>query len=230
MRKVSGLCGDPSFDWLTVEYFSPLCEIAYEWAISYLKGSCSPYIEKVIVVPGVPLGADPSNLVPNNTATGGNSANYPLKQLVTPRYVDFKLPNTPANQFRPAKEFSILPDSVQQITPQTYDIRVRGDFLPQPLVNDDSVIEVHPNAGHALAFSIMALIGAERPNQAWAEYYGVESVKAWDEIASDLIRQQQRLPFRLGSPNRQGRAGFGWNLQGCVGWEWRSFNLLVKLV
>lgn len=227
--QVAGLCGDPNFDWLTPEYFSPLCNTAYQWALSYLKGTCSPYIRKRVLVPGVPLGVDESDLVPSSI-TSGNITTYPLKQLITPIVVDFRNSGQPTSQFRQARECIILPDTCQPITPSTYDIRVWGDFIPAPLTNDDSVIEIHPNGAHALAFTIMALIGAERPNAAWAEYYGVEGPKAWDEIASDLIRQQQHLPFRLGSPNRQGRRGFPYNFsQGCPVWEWRSFQLLMKI-
>lgn len=229
-RKVSGLCGDPFFDWLTPDYFSPLCETAYEWAIQYLKGTCSPYIRKRVLIPGVPLGGDESNLTPYNTATGGNTKVYPLKQLMTPIKVEFRQSGLPTSQFREARECIELPNGIQPIQPQTYDIRVWGDFLPMPLVNDDSVVEIHPNAGHALAFSIMALIGAERPNAAWVENYGVEGPKAWDEIASDLIRQQQHLPFRLGSPNRRGRTSYPFGfMQACPSWEWRSFQLLMNI-
>jgi hypothetical protein len=232
MGKVAALCGDPFFDWLTEEYFSPLCQTAYDMAIQNLEGTCAPYIEKVVVVPAVQLGVDENNLVTSGAKNQQGNQQYPLGRLVKPRYVDFKLPNTPANQFKPAKEFSILPDSVTQITAQTYDIRVRGDFLPAPLTTDDSILEIHPNAAHALAFSVMALIGAERPNDGWTQKFTPLAEAAWEQIADDLQRQQQRLTFRIGSPNRQGERGIctTWNLQGTVGWEWRSYGLYLKLL
>lgn len=233
LGQVTSLTGDMDHEYLEPDYFYPKLNTAYQNAINYLKGSCSPYIEKVIIIPGVPVGVDPSDLVPYNTATGGATALYPLDGLMEPRYVDYKLPGTHANQFRPAKEFRIMPDSVQQVTAQTYDIRVRGDFLPSPLVNESSRIELYPNCAHALAYSVMVLIGAEKPNEAWTEQFLPLAQSAWDLILADLVRQQQRLSFRLGAPNRQGRSGWGfypYSLQGCVGWEWTSFQLNVKMV
>ena len=229
--KVAALAGDPFKDWITPEYFLPLVDTAQSNAIQYLKNTCSPYIERIVIVPNVSVGVDPSNLVPFGvTSGGGQQKTYPLDGLVTPRDVDFKLPGTPANQFRPAKESNVLPDSVQQVTPQNYDIRVTGDFLPKPLTALDQIIEIHPNAAFALAYSVMALIGAERGNQGWIGEYGPQAKNAWDDIAADLVRQQQHLTFRIGSPNRQGRSGWAWNLQGCMGWNWRSYGLYVQLI
>ena len=216
-------------DWLNDEYLSPKCQTAYEQAIMYLEGSCSPYIERVVEIPSVPVGVDPNNLVP--FASGPNV--YPLSSLVEPRLIDFKPANSPQNQYKPVKECQVLPDTPGQVTQGLFDIRVRGDFRPAPLTTNDSVVELHPLAAHALAYSIAALIGMERPNQAWVENYGKQAQAAWDEIARKLSQQQQHLTFRLGSPNRGGnRQGMGWNynLQGNMGWEWRSYGLYVKLI
>lgn len=228
MGLVSGLVGDPSYDWLTPEYFSPLCQIAYDAALQYISGTCSPYIEKVVLVPGVNVGTDENDLV--TSAIPDNK--YPLDGLILPRYIDFKPAGSPACKFRPVQECTVLPDPSQEVTPGSYDIRVRGDFLPDKLTQDTSIIRIHPNAAHALAFSVGALIGAERPNDGWSEKYGALAQSSWDEIASALERQQQHLTFRIGSPNRQNRNGTGYNLnlQSNMGWEWRSFGLYLKLI
>lgn len=232
MGKVAGLVGDAYFDWLTEEYFSPLCNQAYEQAIMYLEGTCSPFIEKVVIVPAVTIGVDDSNLVPYGVKSGGGQiTTYPLNELVEPRYVDFR-PTGGTQNWKPVKECTILPDAPTQVTPGTFDIRVRGDFRPAPLTTDDSIIEIHPLASHALAFSIGALIGMERPNEGWVENYGTQAKDAWDRIASKLVTQQQRLPFRLGSPNRGGQSQrrSGFNLQSNMGFEWRSFGLYLQLI
>ena len=231
--QVSGLVGDPYFDWLTPEYFAPFCQTAYEMAIIYLEGACSPNIEKVIVVPNVPVGVDENDLVPFATGAGSANQTYPLAGLVEPRYVDYKKAGAPNNQYHPCQECTILPDTPPQVTPGNFDIRVRGTFRPAPLTTDASVVEIHPLAAHALAFSIVALIGMERPNQGWVTNYGQQAQNAWDEIARKLTQQQQHLQFRLGSPNRGGQRnqrGWNFNLQGNMGWEWRSFGLYVKLI
>jgi len=229
--QVGGLVGVTyeDDDWLNDEYLSPKCQTAYEQAITYLAGQCSPYIERVVEVIGVPVGIDPNNLVP----FAGGQKTPPLAGLIEPRLIDFKPTGTPQNQYKPVQECQVLPDTPGQVVQGVFDIRVRGDFRPAPLTDNDSVIEVYPLAAHALAFSIGALIGMERPNQAWAQNYGKQAQAAWDEIARKLTQQQQHLTFRLGSPNRGGnQRGTGWNfnLQGNMGWEWRSFGLYVKLI
>jgi hypothetical protein len=232
MGKTAGLVGDPYFDWLTPEYFSPFCNTAYEQAIMYLEGSCSPFIEKVVVVPSVPVGQDENDLVVFASGVGNNKV-YPLAQLVEPRFVDFKPAGTANNQYKPVTECQILPDTASQVSSGLFDIRVRGSFRPEPLTADDSIIEIHPLASHALAFSIGALIGMERPNEGWVENYGKQALNAWDQIAAKLVTQQQHLSFRLGAPNRQQNQrgpNFNINLQGNMGWEYRGFKLYVKLI
>jgi hypothetical protein len=231
--RLAGLLGDPQFDWLTDDYVLPLCNQAYDQSIVYLQGTCSPFIEKTVVIPSVTIGQDESNLVPFAVGAGNNKT-YPLKDLMEPRFVDFK-PAGSANCFyKPVTECQILPDTSNLVTPVTVDIRVRGDFRPAPLTTDDSIIEVHPLAAHALAFATAAVIGMERPNDGWVKNYGPQGENAWDQIAAKLVTQQQRLTYRIGSPNRADtssrRNQWNLNLQGNLGWEWRSFQLYVKLI
>ena len=229
---VGGLVGVtyPDDDWLTDEYLAPKCALAYQQAIMHLEGSCSPYIEKVVEVPSVPMGVDENNLTPFAVGSGTNQT-YPLKNLVEPRFVDFKPAGSPANQYKPCQDCTILPDTPPQVQQGLYDFRVRGDFRPDDLTTNESVVEIHPLAAHALAYSIAALIGMERPNDAWVVNYGKQAQNTWDVIAAKLIQQMQRQSFRLGSPNRNSRqrGGWNWNLQGNIGFEWRSFSLYVKL-
>lgn len=227
--QVGGLVGVtyPDDDWLTEEYLAPKCSTAYEQSIMYLELSCSPYIEKVVLIPSVTVGVDESNLTP----FAGTDKTYPLKNLVEPRFVDFRVSGT-TGPWKPVKDCTILPDTPQQVMAGTFDFRVRGDFRPAALTTDDSVIEIHPLAAHALAYSIGALIGAERPNDAWTTNYGTIAKAAWDVISAKLTQQMQRQSFRLGSPNRGNGSGRGWNynLQANMGFEWRSFGLYVKLI
>ena len=233
--QVGGLVGVTygADDWLNDEYLSPKCQTAYEMALVYLQGSCSTNIEKVVEIPSVPVGVDDNNLTPFAVGAGDNET-YPLSYLVKPRWVDFKTAGAPRNQYKPVTECTILPDTPPLVQGGLFDIRVRGDFRPQALTTNESVVELHPLAAHALALSIGALIGCERPNQAWVTNYGAQAQEAWDMILADLTREQQHQSFRLGSPNRAGsgdrRLGWNFNLQGNMGWEWRAFNLYVKLI
>lgn len=229
MAKVAALVGDPFYDWLTPEYFSPLANLAYENAIQLLDASCSPYIEKVVIVPGVEMGADESNLVPFAVGEGDNQTK-PLDRLKKPRLVQYRISGSTYSPWLPMDEYEVLPDAPQAVTPTKVDIRVRGDFLPAALTGDDSVVEIHPLAGQALALSTAALIGMERPNPGWVQNYGTQAMLAWEQISGELTRQQQHVTQRLGSPNRQNQRGLGWNVQQNAGWEWRSFGLYVKFV
>lgn len=227
---VAGLAGDPYRDWITPEYFSSFCNTAYEAAIVYLQGTCSTNIEKTVMVSGVSVSGDENDLTPSSQ---GAVKTDPLACLIEPRFIDFKPTGTANSQYKPACECTILPDTPIQVTSGLFDFRVRGDFRPAKLLTDDVVVEIHPMAGHALACSIMALIGMERPNQGWVDNYGKQAQDAWDQIASELIRSQQRKTYRLGSPNRannQRSMGWNYNLQGNIGWEWRGFRIYVKLI
>src|ERR1700761_7710071 len=159
MGKVAGLVGDPFYDWLTPEYFSPLCNTAYEDAINYVAGSTSPYIERVVEVPNVSIGNDRSDLTPWGDPPQKTN---PLDGLMNPRIVEYKPIGEPTSKYREARECSYLPNAPQQVTPASYDFRITGDFKPPPLLKDDDKVLIHPNAASALAYSIVALIGAEK--------------------------------------------------------------------
>lgn len=226
-KKVAALIGDPDLDWLVDSYFYPLANIAYQGAVNDLELQCSPFIEKVVTVPGITVGVDESNFGPSAQTANQN----PLQYLTKPRFIQWKQAGAPPSRYRDVREFSILPNSNAQIAPLKVDIQVRGDFLPPPLTTDADVVLVHPNMAQCLALLTAALIGMERPNAAWVEQYGSEGKTALQVIGSLLSRQQQGNSFRLGSPNHQNRGGGnGWNLGGSLGWEWRSFGLYVKLL
>ena len=78
--KVAALIGDPELDWLTDAYFYPLCNTAYQTATTDLSLQCSPYIERVVTIPGIPVGVDENNLGPNAQVPSAK----PLQYLVKP--------------------------------------------------------------------------------------------------------------------------------------------------
>lgn len=225
-KKVASLVGDPDMDWLTDDYFYPLLNTAYEGAINSLALTCSPYIEKVVTITGITVGVDENNLGPN----AQESAQKPLQYLKKPRFLQWKQTGAPQSRYRSVNEFSILPNGNTQLAPLTVDIQVRGDFIPSPLTQDADIVQIHPLMGPCLALLTGALIGMERPNEGWVTNYGAEGKDQLGKIEAELSRQQQHLTFRLGSPNHQHRGGGGFNLSGSMGWEWRSFGLIVKLL
>lgn len=224
--QVASLAGDPYKDWLDPAYFDGFCNLAYEAACQKLALTCSPYIEQVVEVPNITIGVDESNLGPNGVTNGPQ----PLLLLKKPRKIQWKPAGSAQSCYREVKEFSILPNNRAQASAINIDVQVRGDFQPPPLLQDTDVVLIHPNMAHCLSLLTMALIGMERPNQSWIENYGAQGQSALDAIEADLVRQQQRNTFRLGSPNRN-QPYSQWNLNsGYLGWEWRGFGLYVKQI
>lgn len=216
--EIRSLIGDPDGDFATDAYLTPLINIAQKKAVNFLEGTCSPFIEQVIDVPNVAQGT--TSLVTYQTA------GKQLAGLVKPFIIEFKQSGQPINTFCEAEKVLRLPNIapnanpttrgtffefrsyVIYLTPLTYiaDFRVRGDFRPAPLMNDDDVIVLHPMFAVALSFGTAALIGVERGNQNYVTNYGGEAETALDDIAADLIRSTQATTTRVGRMTR-GRSG-----------------------
>lgn len=220
-QKVRSLLGDQYADWLTDQELQEPTNQVYEQQISYLAGTCSPFDSKVVTVPNVPVGA--------TTLQPYQQTGQLLAGLYKPRRVEWKQPGTPNNYFIELMECDILPDVIAgnvpygisgawewrsyviYLTPasQAMDVRVRGDFQPPPLVKDTDILIVHPLMAHSTAYGVASLLAAQRGNSAWETSYGAQATSTLDEIAAQLVRQQQKLTFRVGSPNgRNQRQGF----------------------
>lgn len=212
------LVGDPQGQWLTDSDIATLANIVYQQQIQRLAGTCSPYIAKLVVVPNLPSGTT------SLTAYQQGAGTPPLVGLMKPRLIQSKIAGTTDNYYREMREFDVLPDVVPGSPnlqgggwewrsfviwivpfPQAMDLRVRGDFLPPSLSKDTDVLVVHPNMAHATAYGLAALAGAQVGNTQWEESYGAQAENTLDAIAAQLIRQQQRLTFRVGKLNGPGR-------------------------
>jgi len=93
---------------------------------------------------------------------------------------------------------------------------VRGEFRPAPLLNDDSVVAVHPLLVSALAEGTAAAIFRERGNPQQAQLYETQAATVLVNIANQLIRSQQGTTVRLGRISRR-RQQNGWNGSGFYG-------------
>lgn len=211
--KVRQLCSDFDGAWLDDETLVPLINQIYEQQVSYLAGTCSPYITKLAVVP---------NVQPGTTSLANQQQNGPVQQLqglIKPRYLDSKLAGTPDVNYCRMKEFDVLPNVGAGYPvvkggwewrsfilwllplPNAVDIRVRGDFMPPPLIKDTDFLVVHPNMAHATAYGTAALAAATVGNQGWITNYGAQATLTLDDISAQLVRQQGAVTFRLGRMN-----------------------------
>lgn len=217
--RVAALLSDPDQDSLTPAYLTPLTNQVYESQISYLAGTCNPFETKLVTVSNLAIGtADLTNLQRTGALLG----------LVNPLELRWKQAGQPENFYLPLRRFNVLPQfspaqsvslacstqagwewrgNVVYMTPFAFavDLRVRGEFSPPPLCKDDDVVQVHPQLGHALAYGTAALAAIERGNPEWVQSYGALAQSTLNEIANQMMRQQQRTTFRAGKLNGRRR-------------------------
>lgn len=219
--EVRSLVGDPDGDFVTDAYVTPLINIVLKKAVNYLEGTCSPFITKVVDLTNIPAGY---TTFVKEQKTGG-----PLAGLMNPLRIEYKQAGMPINQFCKAEGIDILPNIspdanpttrgmfwelrsfIVYLTPLSYiaDMRVRGEFRPAPLLQDDDVIAVHPMLSTALSFGTAALIGAERGNQSYVTNYKPEAESTLDDVAAQLVRQQQGVTARIGKVGNRRNWLFG---------------------
>lgn len=212
--EIRSLIGDPDGDFATDAYLTPLVNIVQKKAVNYLEGTCSPFITKIVDVPNIPAGY--TSFIKEQKAGGT------LVGLFNPLIIEFKQAGMPINTYCEAIKTNRLPNIapdanpttrgmywemrsfVLYLTPLTYiaDFQVRGEFRPAPLLLDDDIIAVHPMLSTVLAFGTAALIGAERGNQSYVTNYQPQAEQILEDVASELVRQQQGPPTRLGKMNR----------------------------
>jgi len=222
--RVKSLVGDPDGDFCTDGYLVPLTNQAYDQAINYLCGTCSPFITQLQVATNVTAGT--------SALTELQKPDQPFYGLVNPLDLEVKGTGLPELSYRMGTRKDILPNSsnfalgqpsqiwfgqfcwewrsyVLYITPVAFniDIRVRGEFRPSALREDTDEIAIHPLMTVALAYSTAALIGAERGNSAYVQNYGQQATNTLDDISATLVRQQQGTSSRVGRMNRGDRRG-----------------------
>ena len=220
-KRARALVGDPDGDFATDAYLLPLINQFYEQAIHKLEETCSPFITLLQVVPALPAGT--------TSLVAQQKPNQPLFGLINPLDIEYKQTGLPETNYIFAVERNILPNTsptgspqirgmdweyrsfVLYVTPLPYiaDLRVRGEFRPPPLKNDDDIIVIHPLMGACLAYGAASLIGSERQNQNYKTDYGAEAQDMLDDIEAELVRQTQGTTSRVGRMNRGNRGSRG---------------------
>lgn len=226
--RARALVGDPDADFTTDAYLLPLINQAYEDAVNYLEGTCSPFITQLKVCPNLPQGT--------TDLTQQMKPDDPLFGLVNPLSIDLKQAGQPDTAYCFLRRVDILPNSSNQgvnqpaniywqqlcwewrsyviylsTLPYAADLRVRGEFRPPALKQDNDPIAIHPMMTSALAYATAALIGAERGNSGYIQNYGTQAQARLDDVSAELVRQQQGTTSRVGrmSGNRRSRGNSG---------------------
>lgn len=213
-QRTRSLVGDPFGDFCTDAYLLPLINQALDESVHYLEGTCSPFIEQVLTAPNVAAGT--------TSFAKLQTADNPFYGLMNPLRIRAKQAGAfPSNYFT-IERVDHLPDVnppgllpfskafwewrswIVFITPLNYaaDIEVRGEFRPAQLQKDSDIIPLHPMMTVGLSYATAALIGAERGNQGFIQNYQPKAESTMDDIAAELVRQQQGTTSRVGRLSR----------------------------
>ena len=216
--RVRNLLDDPQGSYLTDSFLVPLIAEVYDDANSQLSATQSSWDISVVEVLGVQPGT------PN---LSGLQAPRQLLETLTdqPLRIDWKPGGQPANYYQLVTNYEVLPDiqpaqymygwefrsETIWLTPCTtaVDLRIRGEFGPPALTNDDSVLVSHPRIGYVVAYGTAALVATVRGNDAWTKQYEAKAIEGMDEIMGQLVRAEQGQIRRIGRQTRRGGWGRG---------------------
>lgn len=212
--RVLNLLDDPQASYLTPEFVDPLIQEVYDDANSQLASTQSSWDIDLVEAQAIPPGT------PNLSAYQLGSG--PLARLTAqPLRIDWKPAGADPSYYQLSTNYGVLPDLQPQeglagwefrsniiwLTPSSIalDLRVRGEFGPPPLSNDDSVLVSHPRMGYVVAYGAAAMIATVRGNQQWAFDYGQKAMEGMDEIMSQLVRMEQGQVRRIARQTQSGR-------------------------
>lgn len=233
IATVQNAVGDADGDWCDVAYVMPFIHMAYTNGINRLANTCSPFMTDEITLPNVEQGTTDLSSYQVQPQTGaqlsGQKGAY-LRWLRNPFDIYWKAAGQPISNYclGNRKEFIpfIDPSSYVvgqnmfwmwqkyklRVTPMGFnaDFLVRGEFTPALPVNIADTIPLHPACDVALGFETAALTGGSRVNPNLVATWKEAATLAWDDIAADLVRQEQGVPHRVGrmGGRRGGRGGF----------------------
>jgi hypothetical protein len=229
---VRAILGDQRKSWLTDDYLNPIVQHVFRLIILELLKTCSPFITKVVTLPGGPQ----YPLLPPGTtdlsAWQNDAQKVSLYGLMEPLRLDWKVSGQPDSSYVEVRKTDVLPNftpasptplgrmywewrkMVIYLTPLPYlfDLRVRGEFLPDPLIKEDQVIPLHPLMGTVLAEHTAACADRERVNPGSMQLYQVVGDSALENIANALVRDTQDTTTRVAraSSRRARRWGPWW--------------------
>lgn len=191
---------DPQGSYLTDSFIVPLINEVYDDANSQLASTQSSYDISVVEVPGIQPGTPNLESLQAPGEILASLTDQPLR-------IDWKAAGTAAYYYQLVPNYEVLPDVQPQqgmtgwefrseviwLTPSSIavDLRIRGEFGPPALTNDESVLISHPRIGYVVAYGTAALVATVRGNQAWTTQYNEKAMEGMDEIMEQLVRASQ---------------------------------------
>lgn len=211
--RVRNLLDDPQGTYLTDAFIVPLINEVYDDANSQLASTQDSWDVGVVELPSIQPGTP--SLAQLQIGTG------PLATLTDmPERIDWKVAGNDPSYYALVANYGVLPDLQPQqgmagwewrsnviwLTPASIvvDLRIRGEFAPNVLADDDDVLTSAPRIGYVVAYGTAALIASVRGNAAWEKTYGEKAIEGLDEIMEQLTRQSQGQVRRLGRQTQRG--------------------------
>lgn len=217
-EEVRSNLDDPQGSYTGDAFIVPKIQAVYEKFASELSSTESGYDVGLVELIAVGAGT------PNLSAFQG--AGQALGALVNPTRIDWKFTGlTPDNYDKIPGPKDILPDVIPVANPTAWefrqyviwltpatsvvDLRVRGEFDPIPLTDDNSILTLHPRIGFAVACQVSANIAKVRGNKDWVTQYTQDALDAYDDIAQALVRADSPRVRRVGRMTRRNRGRTG---------------------
>lgn len=214
--RVRSLVDDPRGTWCDDAFLAPLIQDIYDDSTSQLISTQSSFDINLVEIENIQPGT--ANLADQQSSSGS------LSQLVDqPLRIDWKPAGQPPSTYLLVPNFEVLPDiqpaqymlgweyrsEVIWLTPCTMavDVRVRGEFDPPDLNEDDSVLTSHPRIGFAVSYGVAALAAVIRGNDKWEVAYNAKYMEVMDNIMGELVRAEQGQVRRIGRQTRRGGSG-----------------------
>lgn len=214
--RVRSLLDDPQGSWVTDGFIVPLINEVYEDACSQIASTQSSWDVSVVEVPGIQPGTP--NLSDQQSPGGllAGLTDQPLR-------IDWKPAGQDPSCYLLVPNYEVLPDLQPQqcVAGWEYrsnviwltqfsiavDLRIRGEFGPPALNDDESVLMAAPRIGYVVAYGTAGLVAAVRGNKEWAAGYEQKAMEGLDEIMEQLVRAEQGQVRRIGRLTRRSNGG-----------------------
>lgn len=229
-RTVRSLVGDDEGSWTNDSYLVPKINFAYRQAYLKIKTATGQALEQLAAIPNFTDANNNSGTTGLTSLEAFQQPGKPLSGLYQPMYLWWKPAGAAPRFYREAIEKQTLPFSLPLtgswyermyftwehnallVTPLNLpiDILVDGRFNPPPLVKDEDVLVVHPDAETAVSGATLGIIGVEAGNNGFQTTGAAMADEAIDNICNLLTLAKQGYTQRGGRMARESRLGWFW--------------------
>jgi hypothetical protein len=203
---------DPDGTYFTPDYITGFLRQVYKKLANKLRLTDSDFDERIVELPNIQAGT------PDLSAF--QKTGQPLEELLTPRGIEWKLPGQDSRFYRladgPLDKVRDVPDPgfprldswafITQIVRLSkmsvnLDLRLTGDFLPDPMVAPDDQSQLPVSADVPFQTMLALRVAEANGRDKTIKYLSAELVDELDDVQIALVKGQQGQPRRLGRMN-----------------------------